>query len=75
MGGLLALQLERAHRRVRDLEGLLELRLNRQQPVEVVRVAVLAAELAYRLHAAYQAPGHFRRVIDDGGEPPQRLAP
>src|SRR5207248_1500611 len=66
---------EGAHRGVRHLEGPLKLRLDRQQPVEIIRVAVAAAEFPHRVHAAHHAPGDFRRIVDDDGEALERLRP
>src|SRR5690348_11608877 len=51
MHGLSAIERERAHRLVRDLEGPLELRPYGEQPVEVVGIAALAAELTHGLDA------------------------
>ena len=68
---LLAREVQGAHRRVRDLEGALELRPDRQQPVEVVGVARLAAELAHRVHAAHHAARDLGRVVDDHGQAPR----
>src|SRR5205807_754053 len=45
------------------------------QPVEIIRVAVTAAEFPHRVHAAHHAPGDFRRIVDDDGEALERLRP
>ncbi len=68
MRRLIAMQLERPHRLVRHLEGLLEFRLNRQQPVEVIRIVVLPAELADGIHAPDELAADLRRIVDDHGE-------
>src|SRR5487761_852532 len=68
MQGLAAMELERAHRLVRDLEGPLELRLDREQPVEVVGIAAQLAELAHALDAAHHAAPDLGGIVDDDGE-------
>src|SRR6185437_12524405 len=49
-------------------EGPLELRLDREQPVEVVRIAVLLAERAHRLDAVHHAARDFGGIVDDDAE-------
>ncbi len=75
MHRLVAMQLEGAHRFVRDLERPLELRLDGQQPVVVVRVAVQPAEFAHLIHAAHQLPPDLGRIVDDHREAACSLGP
>src|SRR6185312_3084194 len=66
--GLAAIERERAHRLVRDLERPLKLRLDREQPVEVVGIAALLAKLAHGFDAAHHAAGDLGGIVDDDGE-------
>src|SRR4029077_1828849 len=68
--GLRAREAQPAHARMRPLEGSLELRPDREQPVEIVGIARLAAKFAHRVHAALHAARDLRRVVHDHGEAP-----
>src|SRR5580700_8128696 len=75
VNGLRTTQLEGAHALVRHLEMSLQLLAHGQQPVEVVRVVALAAELAHGIEPADHVPGYLRRIVDDDHEALQGLSP
>src|SRR5690606_40886930 len=56
---------QRQHVLVGGLEGHLELLLDLQQPVEVIGVAAVLAELGDLADALSYLAGHFRRIVDD----------
>ena len=69
----IAMQTQLSHRRVRHFEGLLEGLADPQQPVEVVRIGMLAAEFAHVVEAAIHDPRDFSRIVDHDPQPIGRL--
>src|SRR5262245_7009842 len=67
------MQLERTHRLVRDFERMLEIFRHRQQPVEVVGITLLLAELAHRRHAGREMLRDAGRIVHHDGESLERL--